>query len=565
MTSEQTQNKTITPQIAEMSFFDQLISQLIQLHRIIAKSSYVKRSAQILNVLIDDATQPQKVLIIGRNSERQSAFINAQLNRPLMPLIVKNTVISVSIIRYGHEEKLTAHFLDGQIASFDLSHLPLFTSEHSEGAHILQEGLDYVDVFLNEPLLKNVSLIDVPTIPTDRAIFIQPSILRRADDIYWLIEDEQLTDPEKRLLKRLNNMGFEPLAISEQPVTQLKEGFRDVKIQHIEEENEELAHQDVFQPKRISKIIDRFLHWLDRFYMEITNLLQRDPYLEARRQLEREIAQLDEGPSHDNEDFEGLKQRAQRIVKQYNKAQTIYQFVQFIKQNKFIDDESIVSFVGVGNQYLEEAHHYRKLQQRYAEVKVELETLERKSRSKLMLNLFTKEHTDKLQRVRNEEPVLREKLLDSYKRTKRLEEQVERDLPALMPRVHHFVENEVARLQQEVSKLKRQKPTGPTKRFKAVQRLKRFDALGEAQIFLNDFLASFAEPIQTYLNERQQKHLEKSTANIASLTFDYQQVIDEALKLPEQSISKYALQLEPLELYPLNLDNAFVAIEKPAL
>lgn len=565
MTSEQTQNNAITPQNAEIQFFDQLVSQLIQLHRIVAKSSYVKRSAQILNVLIDDATQPQKVLIIGRNSERQSAFINAQLNRPLMPLIVENTVISTSIIRYGHEEKLTAHFLDGQIASFDLSHLPLFTSTHSEGAHILQEGLDYVDVFLNEPLLKNVSLIDVPTIPTDRAIFIQPSILRRADDIYWLLEHEQLTGPEKRLLKRLNNMGFEPLAVSEKPLQLQDDTFRDIIVQSFEERTATLETQSLLQPQRISKIIDRFLHWLDRFYMEVTNLMQRDPYLEARRQLEREIAQLDEGPSHDNEDFERFKQRAMRIIHQYNKAQTIYQFVQFIKQHTFINDESVVSFVGVGNQYLEEAHYYRRLQQRYAEVKVELETLERKSRSKLMLNLFTKEHTDKLQRMRNEEPVLREQLLDAYKRTKRLEEQVQEALPMLMPRVHQFVENEVSRLKQEVSKLQLEKPKGPTKRFKAVQRLKRFDALGEAQIFLNELLANFAEPIQHYLNDRQRKHLEESTANVASLTFDYHHVIEEALKLPEQSTSKYALQLEPLEMYPLNVDTAFVAIEKPAV
>lgn len=565
MTSEQTQNNAITPQNAEIHFFDQLVSQLIQLHRIVAKSSYVKRSAQILNVLIDDATQPQKVLIIGRNSERQSAFINAQLNRPLMSLIVENTVISTSIIRYGHEEKLTAHFLDGQIASFDLSHLPLFTSTHSEGAHILQEGLDYVDVFLNEPLLKNVSLIDVPTIPTDRAIFIQPSILRRADDIYWLLEDEQLTSPEKRLLKRLNNMGFEPLAVSEKQLQLQDDMFRDVIVQSFEERATELETQSLFQSQRISKIIDRLLHWLDRFYMEVTNLMQRDPYLEARRQLEREIAQLDEGPSHDNEDFEGFKQRATRIVHQYNKAQTIYQFVQFIKQNTFIDDESIVSFVGVGNQYLEEAHYYRRLQQRYAEVKVELETLERKSRSKLMLNLFTKEHTDKLQRIRSEEPVLREQLIDAYKRTKHLEEQVQAALPTLMPRVHQFVENEVSRIKQEVGKLQLETPKGPTKRFKAVQRLKRFDVLAEAQMFLNDLLATFAEPIQQYLNERQRKHLEQSTANVASLTFDYHHVIEVALKLPEQSTSKYALQLEPLEMYPLNIDTAFVAIEKPAV
>lgn len=561
MTSEQINNKAIAPH-DENPLFNRLVEQLKELHRIVVKSSYIKRSAQILNVLIDDATQPKKVLILGRNGEHQATFINAQLNRPLMPLLAENTVISTSIIRYGHEEKITAHFLDGQIASFDLSHLVLFTSAHSEGAHILQEGLDYVDVFLNEPLLQQVSLIDVPTISTDRMIFIQPSILRRADDIYCLIEDSELTDAEKRLLKRLNKMDFEPLAITMKPLQLENDLFRDIVVNDKERVMNELQSYSAFRSKRISKITDRFLQWLDRFYMEVMNLMKRDPYLEAREQLEKEIAQLDVGPSYKNEEVETLQLRIERIIKQYNKAQTIYQLIQFIKQHTFIEDAAILEFVLSGNQYLEEAHQYRRIQKNYAELQVEVETLERKSRSKLMLSLFTKEHTDKLQHMRSELPVLREQLLQAYKRTKHLEEVMQEQLTIVVPKLHTLVGNEIERLMELLDELQGQLPKGPTKRFKAVQRLKSFDSLQEAQIYLNQFLIDMKKTLHLYLSEEQQRHLEKSAANIATLQFDYHHIIEEALKLPEVS-SKYAVQLEPLATSPLNVKNAFFAIEKP--
>lgn len=563
MTSEQIHNNARAPQ-NDTQFFDQLVAQLIELHLIVAKSSYIKRSAQILSVLIDDATQQKKVLIIGRNGEHQATFINAQLNRPLMPLLVENTVISTSIIRYGHEEKITAHFLDGQIASFDLSHLVLFTSAHSEGAHILQEGLDYVDVFLNEPLLQQVSIIDVPTISTERAIFIQPSILRRADDIYWLLDDDVLIDAEKRLLKRLNKMGFEPLAIASRPMDINTDLFRKIIMKDKDKVMEELTTYSEFRPKRIAKIADRFLQWLDRFYMEIANLMQRDPYLEARQQLEKEIAQLDIGPIYKNEEVETLHLRMERMIKHYNQAQTIYQFIQFIKQHPFINTASILEFVHIGNQYLEEALQYRRIQKNYAELKVELDTLERKSRSKLMLSLFTKEHNDKLQHIRNELPMLREQLLDAYKCTKCLEENVQQYLPTIIPQVHELVAQEITRLMTILDQLQGQPPKGPTKRFKAIQRLKRFDTLQEAQLYLNQLLTKIQKTMHQYLNEKQQQHLEKSAANIATLKFDYHHIIEEALKLPEGS-SKYAVQLDSLATSPLNIENAFVAIEKPAI
>lgn len=506
------------------------------------------------------------MLVLSSDSERQATFINNQLQRPLMPLLLEKGAVSVSIIRYGLDERLDAHFLDGQVASFDLRHLALFTSMASEGAHLLQEALDYVDVFLNEPLLEHVSLIDVPAMSKEHALFIPPSVLRRADDIYWLLEEIDMTPSEKRLLKRLSKMGFQPLAISKEPLTIEASPFRAViaesntaKIQETLLENEQC------NKIRIVKLADRLLQWLERFYTEISNLLQRDPYLEARQQLEREITQLEQVPSHDSEEFDALKQRAGRVVTQYMNAQTLYQVVQFIKHQSFIKEHILLEFVTVSNDYLEAVHYYRRVQQQYNEVKVELETLERKSRSKLMLNLFTKEHNERLQLIRAELPVIRAQMLDAYKRTKRHEEAVIEALPLIAQRLQEVVNAELASLSERVEAINYAVPSGPTKRFKAIHRLKRFDGLCEAQALLNQFLPTIVPMTKQYLDVKQQLRLQASIANIASLPLDYVKVIEEALQLPEIVATDYTLSQTVVDALPLTIESLQLTVEKPVI
>lgn len=565
MTIEQKNGDSMPTYEQQRQFFDDVIQHLKQLHKLIRTTTYVKRSAQILNIIIDDTTQPKKVLVLSRDSEWQAAFINAQLNRSLMPLLFERDTMSTSIIRYGGQERLDAHFLDGQVASFELDHLTFFTSMESEGAHLLQEGLDYVDIFLNEALLQNVSLIDVPAISKQHEIFIQPGILRRADDIYWLLEDAVLTASEKRLLKRLSKMGFAPLAISKHALAIADDSpFRATLIEAdtVAIQAALIAHER-YNKAHIAKLADRLLQWLERFHMEISNLLQRDPYLEARQQLEHEIAQLEHRPSHDNEEFEALKQYANRLVVHYEKAQTLYQVAQFIKQHSFIKQTELVAFVATSNDYLESLHVYRRAQQHYYDVNVELETLERKSRSKLMLNLFTKEHKERLQRIGDELPIIREQLLDAYKRTKRYEEAVKEALPTIAPLLQQAVNDELADVDRRVKAIDNTIPTGPTKRFKAIHRLKRFDGLCEAQTYLNDFLPTVVPMMQHYLDAKQQLRLQAGIVNIAALTLDYQQVIEEAQRLPETIVNDYVLTKTTVELLPLVVERLQLDVEKP--
>lgn len=566
MKIEQTNAENMPTYEQQKQFFDNVINHLKDLYQLIKETSYVKRSAQILSIIIDDIKQPKKVLVLSSDSERQATFINNQLQRPLMPLLLEKGAVSVSIIRYGLEERLDAHFLDGQVASFDLRHLALFTSMASEGAHLLQEALDYVDVFLNEPLLEHVSLIDVPAMSKEHALFIPPSVLRRADDIYWLLEEIDMTPSEKRLLKRLSKMGFQPLAISKEPLTIEESPFRAViaesdtaKIQETLLENEQ------YNKIRIVKLADRLLQWLERFYTEISNLLQRDPYLEARQQLEHEITQLEQVPSHDSEEFDALQQRAGRVVTQYMNAQTLYQVVQFIKHQSFIKEHILLEFVTVSNDYLEAVHYYRRVQQQYNEVKVELETLERKSRSKLMLNLFTKEHNERLQRIRAELPVIRAQMLDAYKRTKRYEEAVIEALPLIAQRLQEVVNAELASLSERVEAINYAVPNDPTKRFKAIHRLKRFDGLCEAQVLLNQFLPTIVPMTKHYLDAKQQLRLQASIANIASLPLDYVKVIDEALQLPEIVATDYTLSQTVVDALPLTIESLQLTVEKPVI
>lgn len=566
MTIEQTNMENMPTYEQQKQFFDNVIQQLKNLHRLIKETSYVKRSAQILSIIIDDTKQPKKVLVLSRDSEWQATFINTQLQRPLMPLLFEGDAVSTSVIRHGLEERLDAHFLDGQVASFELRHLALFTSMASEGAHLLQEALDYVDVFLNEPLLEQVSLIDVPAMPKDHALFIPPSVLRRADDIYWLLEDTDMTPSEKRLVKRLAKMGFQPLAISKEPLAFEDSPFRTI-IAETETAmiQETLRENEQYNKVRIAKLADRLLQWLERFYTEISNLLQRDPYLEARQQLEREIAQLEQGPSHDSEEFGALKQRANRLVTQYTKAQTLYQVVQFIKHQPFIDQHILLEFVSVSNHYLEAAHYYRRVHQQYNEVKVELETLERKSRSKLMLNLFTKEHNERLQRIRDELPVIREQMLDAYKRTKRHEEAVIEALPPIAQRLQEVVNGELASLNARVQTINDTTPIGPTKRFKAIHRLKRFDGLCEAQVFLNQFLPTVVPMMQHYLDAKQQLRLQAGIANVAALPLDHLKVIEEAQQLPEIVATDYTLSQTTVDVLPLTVASLQLEVEKPII
>ena len=198
------------------AFLQHLISKLQYLNELLAKNSYVKETTKVLQYIIQDASNSTMVLLTGMAGAGTTSLVNALLGRTILtPKIAEGTLVT-SIICYGEKEEVRAYFLDGQVASFDLEQVDLFTSLDTSSAQILREGLDFIEIYVNHDLLKLISLIlSTPLqISGNEAAYIKESVINRADDVFWVSKyNRKMVQEEINLLNRLKEKNFVPLGI----------------------------------------------------------------------------------------------------------------------------------------------------------------------------------------------------------------------------------------------------------------------------------------------------------------------------------------------------------------
>lgn len=342
-----------------------LIGEKQQLQRIqflLSKHMSTRITARKLRELIADSKDDLKLLVIGDVYADKATFINTLLNRHVMPSEYHGVSYVHTIIHYGEEESVTAHFLDGQVAQFSLGQVELFAISDTFSSQMMRSGLDYVDIVLKHDLLKAVTIFDTPSY--QKSVFVKESFLKRSQAVVWLANHQFKGLPSERaLLARIGQEQKEMLFLLNEDSYNLsseileKQDFfgafkqLSVSFQALQEAVEKDEHA-LYQSSNFDQLFayiqmcrldneafsnlihQRFFEWVDRFILEIRSLVQRDPYLEAYSMLREFMDESDDAVYQSKEQehkIHELEKTFEQLKKEYHQLETSYQLIEFLK------------------------------------------------------------------------------------------------------------------------------------------------------------------------------------------------------------------------------------------
>lgn len=382
-----------------------LVKSLNPIHLTLEQNSYVKDTTKKFKQLIEDAGANVIVLIMGKERVGKTSLINSIIGREVLPTNLKYPTAINTFLKYSESPEIRAHFLDGMVASFDMSKLELFTTSDTFIAEILREHVDYIEFYLNCDILKQITIVDSVALELSgsESAFLAETLLNRADELLWVVRaNTGLSDPEMLLLEKLVNRGISPRlvvnAIDElttnrhEKIKELKDHISpfvqsftaisaseaieakksnnaqlliDSQIVELQHLFEEIAQNRV---QKLTRVVDRLIQWLDIFYIEVKYLMKREPLISAKQRLE---------PVSTADDFEDSRTRRDMAIldayadeyknasQTFKEIQTLYQLLSLLTKEIHLRDDLTEYFEGTAASYQKNVRDYRKMHVEY--------------------------------------------------------------------------------------------------------------------------------------------------------------------------------------------------------
>ena len=383
----------------------QFIERLKPLHVILAQNSYVKDTSRRLKRLIEDAENQMMILILGKERVGKTTLINGLLGRELLSASNTHPTSTNTFIRYGEEECVKAVFLDGMIATFDITKIELLTTSDAFIGQIIREHLDYIEVYLKHDLLKEATIVDSTAleIGADNSAYFSQSLISRVDEIFWVLRSGSIaTDAEIKFLNKLNVLGIKPYFIinaidhfegnisdfmnaekgryGEQieamfgvsalkAIEARKTNNTQLLIDSHYTELTQLIQQLVKnQQKKTRHITERFINWLTRLRKEIELIPEREPYLSAVQSIEKFGNDTGFEFSRQQRDMaiiSSYEEEYRHVSEVFKGVQTLYQLLQVLSSELYLRDEQVERFEARAVRYQQAVREYRKLHSDY--------------------------------------------------------------------------------------------------------------------------------------------------------------------------------------------------------
>lgn len=591
-------------------FLQKFVVKLRYLNKLLSKNSYVRETTKILKYIIQDATNNTIVLFAGMTDSGKTSLVNALLKRPILSTNVAVATEVNTIICYGEKEKVCAHFLDGQIASFDIQQVELFTSLETSSAKILRDSLDFIEIYVQNDLLKMVTLIDTTPlqISGNDTAYIKESILNRADDIFWIFKYGLPIVPEElKLLEKIKGKNIIPLGILngldlidlnhkdsissyEEQVSSYvrdlicissKEALESVSLKDDNDEKwrhsqidlviKELEKTANNQAKRLAYLTERFIHWLKRFQTEIEIIPEREPYQTSFLTLKEYVEHFEERQAIEAAQNSYTLELSVKYEKQstiFKKVDTLFQLIQVIESKPFCDNTQLFTFNNQAKQYLLRVREYRKLRQEYTHIYELLDKKHQKVNGLTLLKfIFGKRQeneyfVDQIEKLNERQQILEKKyhllkieeknLLKSFEKTKDL--------------LNKVVQEQLAMILKDFSTIEFQRNTENAKIQTAIKKLKGFDSIVEAQSFILKFVSDYVLKEGYILTKEEKTKLQEMLQAIEKTVFDYPAYIEQYEQMGpinNVEIQKMIIEKNPFYSCHITEDHIRVQLDEP--
>lgn len=574
----------------------------------IEQNSYIKYTSNKLKQIIEDAESPVMIIFLGKERVGKTTLINALIGRNLFSVGNKLPTHVNSLVRYGKKECIKAIFYDGSVAYFDLKHLFLFTNSDTFLAQIIRENLNYIEVYVNSELLKNVVLIDTVALEMNQKgdIYFSKSLLNRVDEIFLVLRnDSAAIDSEIAFLKKLYQKGKKPsilLNLKEYDVNTLSEIIEKEKKRygkyvqeyigvsalqainakrshdmqlfidsHINDLISKINDLSLNKKKRTRKIAMQFLRWLKQFEKEVTLIPEREPFLSASKNVKtyhKEI-DIDLRTERDLEILAEYENEYKHVSGVLKSIQTLYQLLQTIEYETYLKDEQVENFVDLALKYHESVREYRILHSEYVMEQNYFERQQKKFVKKSIVStLFTDEenYTELLIKKAENLNALQGKCKALYDEIKRLESSLIKDLKVIQNQINELTEKRLKRILKKVDFLNLQKKRERITIQRFVNKLSEFQCIVEAQNILREEIKPLIEKGELPYTPDELQQVLLSIDSILQVKLVENEIISKVeVELKEDIPQIKADFKENYPFYPLNLTQQDVISDIPPL
>ncbi|MGE7624379.1 dynamin family protein [Viridibacillus sp. NPDC096237] len=591
-------------------FLQQFVAKLKSLNMILSTNTYVKGTNKVLERIIEDAQNQTMILLIGMTGSGKTSLVNALLKRTVLPSKMARATAVNTMIRYGQIEEVKAYFLDGQVASFDLDKVELFTTSDTFSAEILRENLDYIEVYVNNDLLKKVTLIDtIPLEPiNEESAYVKESILNRADDLYWIFHcDTKPTQSELKLLGKLQERKNKPLAIINaidihesaydqfiaEKSEMLSRYFRKIigiSVKNAEEAvslDEEKWQQSQFdfllqeiekshasQSDHVYLIMDRFIKWLKRFQTEVELIPQREPYLSAYNLLEEHQLEKQTESTREKDEYQKLntferEYRQASLV--FKDVQTLYQLIQVISNNPHLKTFDVMVFVEYANDYLKAVREYRTLLQGYKKEFNHGANHQRHIARKrgLKTKINSEQQSERSSKLTEPLQALHKIIDQQYNKILELETQLFNEYEKINQQLNNIASSHLTRILKKVSLISTERKKKKQQLEKAIRQLNSFNNILEAKEFVETFVGQLIEQKDLIVTKKERLSLIETLVKIKSIRLSHQALIASTqIEDQNNSISRAQSNISTqykLQRLTLTIDDMKSEIEEPPI
>jgi ribosome biogenesis GTPase A len=148
--------------------------------------SYFLPSIQLKKLfekLLRRSHYPMEIAISGQFSSGKSTFLNALLQKDILPTGITPVTSKVNFINYGDEYRLKVTYSSGHEAFHPIEDIAKFTDQRGD-----VEDIKYLTLYAPMDILKDISFVDTPGLNSlsDDDTTVTQKVLRDVDGIIWL-------------------------------------------------------------------------------------------------------------------------------------------------------------------------------------------------------------------------------------------------------------------------------------------------------------------------------------------------------------------------------------------